>query len=91
MFHSQTELAPKEPLRESFMNRLKTFSVLNWCGKPIDPPTCAQHGWQISDDNVLKCTMCKQVLSVDLPSPSKRQPCEFGIKAIYWALLTNIF
>ncbi|XP_045029900.1 NIPA-like protein [Daphnia magna] len=64
----------KDPTRESFLKRLKTYNVFNWSGKPVNPPQCARQGWEIAEKDVLKCVMCHQFLSVTLPSPSKHLP-----------------
>lgn len=65
----------QNPIRISFLKRLATFDVFNWAGKPVNPPQCAKYGWQIAGKDVLKCVMCHQFLSVELPSPTKTFSC----------------
>lgn len=67
------EIPSKQPSQESFLKRLKTFRVFNWSGKPVDPPQCAKHGWEVIEKDVLKCVACNQIMSVSLPSPSKKE------------------
>lgn len=71
-------VSPEDPMRQAFLKRLKTFDVFNWSGKPIDPPQCAKHGWEIAEKDVLKCVMCHQYLSVSLPLPSKHLSCKYN-------------
>lgn len=75
-FVRYNEVPSEDPMHEGFLKRLKTFDVFNWSGKPIDPPHCAKHGWEIAEKDVLKCVMCHRYLSVSLPSPTKNLPCK---------------
>merc|ERR1712136_674364 len=71
-----SETSTADPIREAFLKRLQTFDVLSWNGKPINPPQCAQHGWEFAEENILKCSTCQSYLSVELPSPSQRKSCK---------------
>ena len=64
-----------DPARVNFLKRLKTFDASVWAGKPFDPPTCARLGWQVVEKDMLKCVVCNQFLSAELPSPSKLESC----------------
>lgn len=68
-----SETSTVDPIREAFLKRLQTFDVFNWSGKPIDPPQCAKYGWEIAEKDVLKCSACRNYLSVELPPLSERE------------------
>ena len=70
------ETSTVDPIREAFLKRLQTFDVFNWSGKPIDPPQCAKYGWEIAEKDVLKCSACRNYLSVELPPLSERENCK---------------
>lgn len=56
--------------KEAFFSRLETFSLFTWFAKPVElsPPRCAQYGWENTDNDILKCVSCKEILCGLLPA-----------------------
>lgn len=66
-----SEDAHKKRTSEAFLNRLQTYSVSNWMGKPLclSPPLLSQYGWQCIGEDTIKCCSCSSVIHVQLPLP----------------------
>ncbi|XP_071817279.1 zinc finger C3HC-type protein 1-like [Apostichopus japonicus] len=61
--------------RESFLQRVDSFSTSTWFAKPhsLSPLHCARYGWKNVDVDSLSCVSCKQVLYVSLPHPWQKE------------------
>lgn len=81
---------PAAPIREAFLQRLHTFGVMDWSGKPVSPPECARWGWKNKGDGILQCCGCGEFLSVEISSPSKCRKCECSRKLFFFLKLILI-
>lgn len=66
-----SEDAHKKRTNGAFLDRLRTYSVPNWMGKPLclSPPLLSQYGWQCIGEDTIKCCSCSSVIAVQLPLP----------------------
>lgn len=65
-------LSQKQRSEEAFLDRVATFTVPNWLGKPLalSPPLLAHYGWQCIGLDTVKCCSCSAIFSVRLPWPN---------------------
>lgn len=65
-------LSEKQRSEEAFLDRIATFKVPNWLGKPLalSPPLLAHYGWQCIGLDTVKCCSCSAIFSVRLPWPN---------------------
>nr|XP_002128832.1 NIPA-like protein [Ciona intestinalis] len=58
--------------KEAFQKRVKSFTLQNWCGKPLllNPMLYAQYGWRCSGEDMVCCSSCGAVQCVQLPWPN---------------------
>lgn len=78
--------------RSQFINRLNTFTVLNWTvsSPKLSPLVCAAQGWKCHPvrKNELHCTSCHSGIMVKLPE--NPMPTTTGLKAgTEWLLATS--
>ncbi|XP_077863147.1 zinc finger C3HC-type protein 1-like, partial [Saccoglossus kowalevskii] len=50
-------------------NREAFFQAFTWFAKPIElsPLKCAQYGWENTDNDIVKCVSCKEIVCASLP------------------------
>uniref|UniRef100_H2YM45 C3HC-type domain-containing protein n=1 Tax=Ciona savignyi TaxID=51511 RepID=H2YM45_CIOSA len=58
--------------KEAFKERVKSFTLQNWYGKPLllNPMLYAQCGWYCVGEDMVKCSSCGTVQYVHLPWPN---------------------
>ena len=71
-FDSKTVNSAAQELQGPERERLSTFSIWRWFGKPrgLSSLACARTGWILADKDLLKCTECMATLSIPIKDPT---------------------
>ena len=69
---SSLDAANQIRTHEQFIKRIKSFSLINWTGKPLclSPPLFAQYGWQCIGVDTVRCSVCGATVICRLPWPN---------------------
>ncbi|XP_051544107.1 zinc finger C3HC-type protein 1-like [Myxocyprinus asiaticus] len=77
--------------KETFFNRVETYSCLKWAGKPraLSPLRCARYGWINVDCDMLKCSSCQAFLCASIQTTLDFQKYEGRISELLQQLQTQ--